>query len=111
MKPYIVLVLAASAPHAAAQQLTAPPNPADADAPVPVVKFESAFASYRSYREEPLAPWREVNDEAARVGGAGGHAGNAVPMPTVKPRAAASVPPASAAPPRMHERDQKGMEK
>jgi len=70
MKPYIVLAaLAALAPHAAAQQQAARPHPADAAAAVPAAKHESAFTGYRGYREEPLAPWREVNDETARVGG------------------------------------------
>jgi hypothetical protein len=34
---------------------------------------ESAFAGYRSFRDEPLADWRAVNDE---VRGLGGHAGH-----------------------------------
>jgi len=68
------------------------PNPADVNARAPAIKYESAFAGYAPYREEKLAPWRDVNDEVARAGGhigmfrgAGnaGH-GNATPGP-VKP--------------------------
>jgi hypothetical protein len=69
MKPCFALaLLAAFAPLAAAQQQGPP------------AQYESAFAGYVPYREEKLAPWREVNDEVGRVGGhvgmfGGGHAG------------------------------------
>ena len=78
MKPYLAFaVLAALAPHAAAQQPVAAPHPADPAAPAPAVKYESAFTGYRGFREEPLAPWRAVNDEVARVGGHLGIVGGA----------------------------------
>lgn len=54
---------------ASAQRSPATPDPADAGAPVPAVKYESAFAGYAPFREEKLAPWREMNDEVGRVGG------------------------------------------
>jgi hypothetical protein len=63
--------LAAFALPAAAQQ-PARSDPASQAAPVPAFKYDSAFAGYRGFREEPLAPWRDANDEVAR---AGGHAG------------------------------------
>lgn len=75
-----------------AQQPVARTNPAAADAAVPAVKYESAFAGYTPYRDEKLAPWREVNDEVARVGGhigivgGAGHAGHGA----AKPKPAAS---------------------
>lgn len=70
MKPAIAFaVLAALAPHASAQPAATKPHPADPAAPVPAPKYESAFAGYRGYREQPLAPWRDVNDEVARAGG------------------------------------------
>jgi hypothetical protein len=31
--------------------------------------YRSAFKDYRPYAEEPLAPWREVNETVQRVGG------------------------------------------
>lgn len=95
-----VVVLAASAPLAAAQQQAAKTHPADPTAPVPVARYESVLSGYRGYREEPLAPWREVNDEVARagghigiVGGAGRHA-PASGSPLAKPAA----PPVKSAP-------------
>ena len=87
----VFLTSAALAPFAAAQTL---PHPADPAAKVPAVKYQSAFEGYVPYREHPLAPWREMNDEVARVrghpgifGGAGhaGH-GGAKPGPS-KPAA------------------------
>ena len=64
-----VIALAAHAPLAAAQPAADRHDPADPAAPAPAFQYESAFKGSRSYRETPLAPWREVNDEAARVGG------------------------------------------
>jgi len=45
------------------------PTPDDAAAPVAPSEYESAFKGYQPYRDEPLAPWREVNDTAGQVGG------------------------------------------
>jgi hypothetical protein len=39
--------------------------------------YESAFETYRPYREEPVADWRAVNDEVGRVGGHAGIVGGA----------------------------------
>lgn len=103
MKPYIALAaLAALTPPAAAQQSR--PDPADPVAAVPLVRYESAFAGYAPYREQNIAPWRDVNDEVAR---AGGHAGifrgpgaHAPGGPAEKPPAAgtAAKPDATTAP-------------
>lgn len=38
----------------------------------PQAMYESAFEGYRAYRDQDMASWRDLNDEAARVGG---HAG------------------------------------
>ena len=67
MKAYIAMMAAAAiAPHAAAQRQ---PQPTDAGTTVPAPRYESAFAGYRGYRDEPLAPWRDINDEVMRAGG------------------------------------------
>jgi hypothetical protein len=95
-----VVVLAASAPLAAAQQQAAKPHPADPTAPVPATRHESVLSGYRGYREEPLAPWREMNDEVARTGGhigivgGAGRTGSSHGSGTAKPVA----PPAQSAP-------------
>jgi len=65
MKTYwILLPLAALAQGTAAQQ-----HPADPGAKAPAVKYDSAFAGYRGYRDEKPAAWRALNDEVARIGG------------------------------------------
>ncbi len=93
MKLYLAFAaLAALAPHAAAQQPAVKPHPADPAAQVPAAKHESAFTGYRGFREEPLAPWREVNDEVARAGGhigilGGAPAGHGAQKPVAKPAA------------------------
>lgn len=72
MKPYIAFAaLMALAPPLAAQHVLKP-DPLDPAAAVPPVKYESAFTRYAPFREQSVAPWRDVNDEVAR---AGGHAG------------------------------------
>ena len=78
MKAFLAaFAIAAVTPLAAAQQQPARPNPTDPAAPVPAIKHDSAFDGYRGFREEPLAPWRDANDEAARAGGHVGIVGGA----------------------------------
>ena len=66
---FAVMALAAHGPLAAAQPAASNTNPADPAVPVPALQYESAFTDYRGGRETPLAPWRDVNEEVARVGG------------------------------------------
>lgn len=66
-------------PAIAQQQSRA--NPADPEVAAPSPQYRSAFDGYRPFRDEKLAPWRDVNDEVGRVGGhigifGGGHAGH-----------------------------------
>ncbi len=84
---------------ATAQQSTRISRPTDAAAPVPVVKYQSAFTGYVPFRDENLAPWREVNDEAARVGGHLGIFGGAAGRG------------ATGAPPMKHDDGHQGMKK
>ncbi|MDH5537552.1 MAG: hypothetical protein OEZ08_18530 [Betaproteobacteria bacterium] len=64
-----VCVIAALGATAVGAQGTRFPHPADAAVAASPPRYDSAFAGYASYRDEKLAPWREVNDEVARVGG------------------------------------------
>ena len=105
MKPYIEFaILAALAPHASAQQQAAKPHPADPAASVPATKHESAFTGYRGFRDEPLAPWRDVNDEVARAGGHIGIVGGAgrIGPGTGSPAAKPPAPPSDSAPASTH---------
>ena len=61
----------------------AQPSPTDPAAPASPARYESAFDGYRSYKEEPIADWRGVNNEVGQIGGhmgifrgTGGHAGH-----------------------------------
>lgn len=58
---------------AALAQTGARPDPADPRLSVPAPVTESAFAGYRSFRDEPLADWRAVNDEVRGLSGHVGH--------------------------------------
>lgn len=86
------------------------PDPVQSGARVPEIKHESAFEKYAPYREQPLAAWREVNDEVARVGGhigmfgGAGHAdhGQPGPAPASASKEAPGQSPAPAAPQPQH---------
>ena len=81
-----------------AQQPATKIDSAAPGAAVPAVKYDSAFAGYTPYRDEKLASWREVNDEAARVGGHLGifggaaHGGHPSAKPAVKPQSSGTMP-------------------
>jgi hypothetical protein len=65
------------------------PGPAktviDPSARVPAPPYESAFTGYQRYRDQPLAPWREANDEAHKAGGHIGIVGGAAGRPAAMP--------------------------
>ena len=103
---------------AAAQQRTTVVSPTDSSTAVPAVKYESAFTGYLPFRDEKLAPWREANDEAARVGGhigifggAAGHAGHLATKPTGQAPAITPKPAAPGAPQKMQGAGHEGMKK
>lgn len=113
MKALIAIAAcAALAPLAAAQQQPQP-NPADPAVRVPPVTYESAFAGYVSYREQDVAPWRDVNDEVARTGGhagifkAAGQSGHAPAKPPGKSPETRQAPASSPAPKAGHGADHK----
>jgi hypothetical protein len=93
-----VLLLGSAA--ALAQTTGERPDPADARLSVPAPTTESAFAGYRSFRDEPLADWRAVNEEVRGLGGHAGHIRDAAPPASRTPppagERAAPKPPASA---------------
>jgi hypothetical protein len=45
------------------------PQPDDAAARAAPITYQSAFAGYQPFHDEPLAPWPEVNETVQRVGG------------------------------------------
>ena len=94
-----IAVLTALAPLAAGQQKSTRPDPADPAAVVPEAKYQSPFAGYTPYRDEPLVPWRDVNDEVARAGGhigifgGAGHGAHGQAKPAAKSPAAVTPSP------------------
>ena len=63
-----IAALALPAAHAQLRTAT-PPAAADAEARVPQTQYDSALRGYQPFREQTLAPWREINDEVHKVGG------------------------------------------
>lgn len=82
--------MALAHPAAYAQERTSmPSSAADANAPVAESRYDSAFTGYQPFREQKLAPWRDVNDEAHKAGGHIGIFGGAHGMHSAKPTPAA----------------------
>jgi hypothetical protein len=91
----LALALAvASAAHG--QQGTAAAHPAAA---APDITYDSAFATYRPYRDEPLRSWADVNQEVAAGGGHAGIFGGASDSIRTAPKAPAEAPPGQGRPP------------
>jgi len=95
---------------AAALVLAAPagaqsrPRPDDPAVKTPPPARASAYEGYRPFREEEIAPWREVNEEVGRLGGHSGHVGkddmgkdaaHTAPPPAAQPPAGATAQPAA----------------
>jgi len=84
--PLLILALG-SAAHLAVAQSSSHPDPTDATALVPPFEKESAFADYQPFREQKIAPWKQVLDEVADGPGAAGHEGHsATPAATIEPK-------------------------
>jgi len=64
-------------------------DPADAKAPAPALRYQSAFADYKPWQDAKTGDWRALNDALRATGAGGGHAGHT--MPAASP-AAASAP-------------------
>ena len=69
MEKAVLLVLSALAGGAAMAQQAEGTAPRESATKAPGLTYRSAFEDYRPFRDQQLAPWREVNDDVARVGG------------------------------------------
>ena len=76
----------------------AQPKPDDPRAAAPAPARASAFEGYRPYRDEALAPWRELNDEVGRVGGHTGVVRAERKPPSMPPTAPVQAPASKARP-------------
>ncbi|MES2105297.1 MAG: hypothetical protein V4634_14850 [Pseudomonadota bacterium] len=61
--------MAALSQLAIAQEPSQRPNPLDAQAVVPPVVYQSTLQHYRPFADQEVSPWKESNDNTARVGG------------------------------------------
>jgi len=92
----LAVALALAAPAGAQSR----PRPDDPAVKTPAPAHASAYEGYRPFREEDVAPWREVNDEVGRLGGHGGHvAKDAAVSPAAQPQTSAPARPAPSAHP------------
>jgi hypothetical protein len=90
----LVLLVACCGPAAYGfAAVSAPPETA-----APAAQYRSAFEGYRSYRDEPVADWRSVNDDVARAGGHIGIMRGAAPAAARGARTEAGEAPARGAP-------------
>lgn len=64
-----LIALAALAAGTAVADSGKRPDPADAGARAPAPTYRSAFEGYLSLEERKPIPWRDANDETARIGG------------------------------------------
>ena len=86
--PFVVAVPAGSA---IAQQMRL--DPSDPTTSVAAPATASAFADYQPFREQKVAPWKQVMDEVAGFPGAAGHAGHsAVAANTTEPKETMRAP-------------------
>ena len=59
----------ASPPAAPRASATGAPDPLDPAARVPLLRHQSAFASYRPLPETAVGSWKDANEAVARAGG------------------------------------------
>jgi hypothetical protein len=92
-----------------AQSAPTRPDPNDPKTVVPVARYQSAFSSYRNFRDEKLNDWAAANDTVGHIGGwrvyareAQGKEPPATPTPPTAVRES-TPPPAPASPGRMHQ--------
>lgn len=89
--------LALCVPLAALAQAPAPAAGASS-ASAPALRYQSAFADYKSWQDIKPGDWRQLNDNVApKDGKGGGHAGHGTAPAPAAPAAKASAPAAPAA--------------
>ena len=59
-----LLIAASTAPATFARS-----DPTNAGGAVPLVQYRSPFYDYRTFGDSVRTPWRQANDEVARIGG------------------------------------------
>ncbi|NJD87937.1 MAG: hypothetical protein FIB05_07980 [Betaproteobacteria bacterium] len=67
--PAAILLALALPAHAQPPVGAAAKNPGDPGAQVPSLQYSSPFAGYRPFAAGAVGPWKDMNDEVARIGG------------------------------------------
>lgn len=81
------------------QRTVAASNPLDATAAVPPLVYRSTLSTYRRLGDDKPVPWREANDNVARIGGWRAYAREASePLLTERDSPAATSAPLPASP-------------
>lgn len=67
--PVLILVALAQSGRAQPPGEGAARNPADPREPTAPATYQSPFAGYRPFATGTVGPWKDMNDEVARIGG------------------------------------------
>lgn len=67
--PLLLAALSLLTVSGAWAQALSKPDPSNTAAAVPSVVYNSSFSPYRAFVEQDVAPWRDTNDTAGRIGG------------------------------------------
>lgn len=90
---FCAVLLAVAVPIGSANAQQIRPDPSDPTAPVAATTTASAFVDYQPFREQKVAPWKQVLDDVAGVPGAADHAGhNATAARTTEPKETMPAP-------------------
>jgi len=76
---FTVMTIAAGLDGAAATRDATRPEPSNAKAEVPKMKYESPFRDYRKFEDVPVTSWRQANELAHDLGGWKAFASGKVP--------------------------------
>lgn len=106
MKPVFLFAAIVAGGICNATSAFAAADPTDAQAAVAPLKYQSPFRDYRVLGEDKRVPWKDANDEVARIGGWRAYAKEAQQAAPANPAAGAlpaavpsTPPPAKATPP------------
>jgi hypothetical protein len=90
----LAVAVALAGPAAAQMPGHSSAHPANPRAPLPPLRYESAFAGYRAYAEVEMLSWQRANSENGSLRGHIDHiAPVTMPVPDSRPAPSAALPP------------------
>ena len=69
MKFVILFAAIVTATSGSTGASSAPPDPADAKASVPLVQYQSPLREYRPFGDDKNTAWKDANDTVGKIGG------------------------------------------